>query len=170
METWLIVFVGLSSLAIILQMLILMGMYLQVRQLSAHMTRLSTDLHTRVDPILSRLHFLLEESQEQIRQVVSDAAEITHLAKTQAQKVDRVFSEAVDRLRDQINRADQILTGAMEEMEEAGSQIKRTVLEPVKQATAVLQGIKSGIEFFRTRGRRPTPDRATQQQDEELFI
>ncbi len=170
MNVWLIIFVGISALAIVLQMGILLGMYLQVRQMNAHMTRLTTNLHERIDPILSRLHFLLEDSQEQIRAMVADAAEVTHLARSQAQKVDRVFSEAVDRLRDQIVHADQILTGALEEIEEAGTRIKRTVWEPVKHATAVLQGIKSGLEFFRSRARRPTPDRASQQQDEELFI
>ena len=42
---------------------------------------------------------------------MGDTAEITRLARGQAQKVDRVFTEALERLRIQVIRADQILTG-----------------------------------------------------------
>jgi len=38
----------------------------------------------------------------------------------------------------------------------------------VQQATAFIRGIKSGIDFLRAR--RASPERAAQQQDEELFI
>jgi len=168
MENAVTIFTGVAALAIVLQMLILLGMYLQVRQMNAHITRITSELHERLDPILSRIHFLLEESSGNFRQMVSDGAELTHLARSQAQKVDRVFSEAVDRLRDQILRADQILTGVLEQVEDAGSQFRKTVLEPVQQATAFIRGIKSGIDFLRARQR--SPERAQQQPDEELFI
>ncbi len=161
-------FTAVAALAIVLQMLILLGMYLQVRQMNAHITRITTDVHERLEPILSRVHFLLEESHENFRRMVSDGAEMTHLARVQAQKVDRVFTEAVDRLRDQILRADQILTGVLEHVEDAGVHLRKTVLEPVQQATAFIRGIKSGIDFLRAR--RASPERAAQQQDEELFI
>ena len=168
MENAVTIFTGVAALAIVLQMLILLGMYLQVRQMNAHITRITSELHERLDPILSRIHLLLEESSGNFRQMVSDGAELTHLARSQAQKVDRVFSEAVDRLRDQILRADQILTGVLEQVEDAGSQFRKTVLEPVQQATAFIRGIKSGIDFLRARQR--SPERAQQQPDEELFI
>ena len=51
---------------------------------------------------------------------MGDAAEVTRLARGQAQKADRVVTEATERLRTQIIRADQILTGTLEVIEEAG--------------------------------------------------
>lgn len=168
MENWLPFFVGVTALAVVLQMAILLGMYLQFRQMNERMTRIATDLHEKLNPILTRLNFIIEDSQGRIASMVADAAEIAHLARGQAQKVDRVFTEAVERLRIQVIRADQILTGALEHIEEAGAKFRKTVWEPVHQATAFIRGVRSGLEYLRAE--RRAPERAREQQDEELFI
>lgn len=168
MDPWLKFFIVLATVAIIGQMLILLGMFLQVKSMNERMTRIATDLHGKIDPILSRLHMTVEEVGPQISRAAADAAEITRLARAQTEKIDRVFAEAIDRLRMQVLRADQILTGAIEEIESAGSEFKSSVLRPVRQATAFVKGIKVGLDFLR--GQRRSPERAREQQDEELFI
>lgn len=168
MDPWLKFFIALAAVAIIGQMLILLGMFLQVKSMNERMTRIATDLHARIDPILSRLHMVVEEVGPQISSAAENAAEITRLARAQTEKIDRVFTEAIDRLRMQVLRADQILTGAIEEIESAGTEFKASVLRPVRQATAFVKGIKVGLDFLR--GQRQSPERAREQQDEELFI
>jgi len=168
MDPWLKFFIVLAAVAIIGQMLILLGMFLQVKSMNERMTRIATDLHARIDPILSRLHMVVEEVGPQITDAAENAAEITRLARAQTEKIDRVFTEAIDRLRMQVLRADQILTGAIEEIESAGTEFKASVLRPVRQATAFVKGIKAGLDFLR--GQRQSPERAREQQDEELFI
>jgi hypothetical protein len=168
MESWLPFFVIVASLAMTVQMVILILMYLQFRQMNERMTRIASDFQSKVEPILTRVNSLLEDSHGRITSMVADTAEIVHLARGQAQKVDRVFTEAVDRLRLQIIRADQLLTGAMEQLEEAGVQFRKTVLEPVQKASAFIKGVQAGLEVFR--GHRRSPERAREHQDEELFI
>ncbi|HEX9759772.1 MAG TPA: hypothetical protein VGA40_02580 [Candidatus Acidoferrales bacterium] len=169
MESWVPFFVVVASAAIILQMGILFAMYLQMRDMNARITRVTTDLQTRVEPILTRVQWILDDSQGRIRSMVSDSAEIVHLARNQAIRVDRVFAEGVDRLRLQLIRADQLLTGAMEFVEDTGVQVRRTVAGPVKEASALIRGIQAGLEVIR--GMRRSPERATREQpDEELFI
>ena len=168
MESWLPYFVAVTALAVVLQMAILAGMYLQVRQMNERMTRLATDLHARLSPILTKLDAMIDDSQSRVASIVADAAEIAHLARGQTIKFDSVFTEAVDRLRDQVLRADQILTGALEAVEDAGSKFQKSIWEPVQQASAFIKGVKSGLDFLRAR--RRSPERARAQQDEELFI
>ncbi|MBI1750572.1 MAG: hypothetical protein HY234_09530 [Acidobacteria bacterium] len=168
MDPWLKFFIVLAAVAIIGQMLILLGMFLQVKSLNERMTRIAGDLQGKLEPILTRLHLMVEEVGPQISSAAADAAEITRLARAQTEKIDRVFTEAVDRLRMQVLRADQILTGAIEEIEDAGTEFKKNVLRPVRQATAFVKGIKVGLDFLRAQ--RHSPERAREQQDEELFI
>jgi hypothetical protein len=168
MDPWLKFFIFLSAVAIIGQMLILLGMFLQVKNMNEKMTRIATDLHARIDPILSRLHMVIEEVGPQISSAAENAAEITRLARAQTEKIDRIFTEALDRMRMQVLRADQVLTGAIEEIENAGTEFKASVLRPVRQATAFVKGIKIGLDFLR--GQRHSPEKAREQQDEELFI
>ena len=169
MDVWLKLFIAVTALAVVSQAVILLVLYLQFRQMSERMTRIATDLHTRVTPILSRLQVLVDDVQPRITSMVADAAEITHLARTQAQKVDRVFTEAADRLRMQLIHLDRIATGALEAIEEAGTKFRRTLWGPVQQASAFIKGVKTGLEFFRSR-RRPGEARGDSQQDEGLFI
>ena len=168
MESWVGAFVVVAALAIVLQMVILVGMYLQFRETSRNMTRIAADLQTKIDPILLKLNRILEDSQDRITSIVGDAAEITRLARNQAQKVDRVFTDAVDRLRGQVIRADHLITGALEVVEDAGARVRKTVLGPVQQVSAVLKGIRVGLDFIRGVRRGSDAERTTQ--DEELFI
>jgi hypothetical protein len=100
---------------------------------------------------------------------VADAAHVVYLARAQAQKVDRVFTEASDRLRGQLVRADRILTGALEAMEDAGSKFSHNVWRPVQKVSALMQGIKVGIDLLRSRRGNRRPEEPLEQ-EEELFI
>jgi hypothetical protein len=160
-------FVIVATLAIVIQMGILLAMFFQLRTAIGQFTRIASQLQARMDPILVRTNRILEDSEERIASIMGDGAEIARVARSQAQKVDRVFSDMVERLRIQVVRADHILTGALEVIEETGSTLRTKVWKPVHQASAVLKGIKAGLEFIRS-GKRPESDAATQ--DEELFI
>ena len=84
----------------------------------------------------------------------------------------RVVGEATDRLRGQLVTVDRILTGTLETVEEAGTQFKRGVWKPMQKASAIISGIKVGLDFLRSRrssGRRHS-DEADVEDGEELFI
>lgn len=168
MPGWVDFFIVVAAFAIVIQMAILAAMYFQMRAALEKFTAIATQLQGRIDPILIRTNRILEDSEDRIRSIMTDAAELTRVARGQAQKVDRVFTDAVERLRVQIIKADQILTGTMEVIEEAGSTFKSKLWQPFNQASAILKGIKAGIDFIRGQKARPDGDVATQ--DEELFI
>jgi hypothetical protein len=111
---------------------------------------------------------LVEDAQPKISSIMTDATEITRTARGQVQRVDRVMVEAVDRLRLQLIHADQILTGALETIEDTGAQIRKTVWRPVQSVSAIVRGIQVGLEFFR--GNRRPPQDGVEQPDESLFI
>src|SRR5271154_1254456 len=118
MSGWLEAFIVVATIAIVIQMAILLAMFLQMRVAIREFTRIAATLQARVDPILLRTNRILEDSEDRIRSIMGDAAEITRVARSQAQKVDRVFTDAVERLRIQMLRADIILTGALEVIED----------------------------------------------------
>jgi len=168
MESWLPFFVIIATVSIVIQAGILFVLYKKIREVNEKTPRAAAELHAKITPILARLQALMEDTQPRISSMIADAAEITHLARSRAQKFDRVFSEAVDRLRLQLIHADQVVSGALETIEEAGSKVRRTVWGPVHQASAFIKGVKVGLEFFRSQ-RRPADGRG-EQSDEGLFI
>jgi hypothetical protein len=168
MSPWVEAFIIISGIAIVVQMAILAAMYFQMRTSLNHFTSIANDLHSRLDPILGRIDHILEDSEDRITSIMGDAAEVTRLARSQAQKVDRVFTDAVERLRIQVIRADHILTGTLEVIEETGSKVRKTLWGPVQQASAILKGLKVGLDYLRGQKRRSETESAPQ--DEELFI
>ena len=170
MESWMPFFVIVAALALVLQAAMIGAMFFAVRRLARQVEDTTQEIRARVAPILGRIQSMVEEVHPQITSVVADAAHITHLARTQVQHADRVVGEAIDRLRLQLVHTDQILTGALESVEEAGSQIRRTVLGPVQSITAIVRGIQTGLEFFRGNRRKSEPPAAAEAQDETLFI
>jgi hypothetical protein len=168
MDAWLKLFIALACISMIAQFGVLLATFLEVRKLGEKMGRLAEDMRTRTEPVLSRLNEMLQELQPRLSSVAADTAEIAHIGRLQAERLDRVFADAADRLRAQVIRADHMITGALERIEDTGAEMRRTLLAPLHQASALIKGISAGIEYLRTQ-RRP-PERSREHQDEELFI
>jgi len=169
MSGWVEAFIVIAAIAIVTQTLILVMMAMQMRTAIERFNRIATDLQSKIDPILVRTSRILEDSEDRIASIMGDAAEITRVARGSAQKIDRVFTEAVERLRIQVIRADQILTGTLEVIEDTGTRFRKSLWEPVQQASAILRGLKVGLDFLRGQNRRSSQSESARQ-DEELFI
>jgi hypothetical protein len=171
MESWMPLFVAVIALAVVLQSIVLIVLYLQMRRTAARVEQVVTDLSSKVAPLISSVQILVDDISPRITGIVADASEITRLARGEVQKVDRIVSEALERLRMQLIHVDHVLTGAIETVEAAGSQIRQTVWGPVMKATAMLRGVQAGIDFLRNvRQRRDVGDVPVDQQDEGMFI
>jgi hypothetical protein len=170
MQFWMEFFSIVAAIALIVQVAILVGLFIQFRKTTESLTRMITDLHERMGPILTRTQIMLDDTQPKISALVEDASQVVYMARIQAQKMDKVFSEASDRLRGQLVRADRILTGTLEAVEDAGTQVRRSFLGPVQKISAVVHGIKIGLDVLRSRrrGAEPAPDAV--EQEDELFI
>jgi hypothetical protein len=172
MQFWMEFFSIIAAIALVVQVGILIGLFMQLKKTTEAINRMVTDLHTRMGPILTRTQILLDETQPKISALVEDASLVVYLARSQAQKVDRVMTEAADRLRGQLVRADRILAGALEAVEDAGTQVRRSFWGPVQKASALVQGIKIGLDVLRSRrgSSSATTREAIEAEDEELFI
>jgi uncharacterized protein YoxC len=167
MPVWVELFIAVAAIAIVIQTAMLVSTLLMLRPVIENFQRIAADLQSKINPILATTSRILDDSEGRIRSITGDAAEITHLARGEAQKVDRVVTDALERVRLQVIHADQIVTGTLEVIEETGEKVRQSVLTPVNQLSALLKGIKVGLDVIRggrSRGADGVP------QDEELFI
>jgi uncharacterized protein YoxC len=168
MQNWVGVVI---AIAVVLQVAVLTALFFTTRRTMQKLEKTVMDLHDRTGPILTRVQILLDDTQPKIATLVSDAAHIVYLARGQAQKVDRVFTDAADRFRGQLLHIDRILTGTMEAVEDAGAQFRQSFWRPVQKASALVQGIKVGLDLLRARkGRNSGNAEPSAEQEEELFI
>jgi phage-related protein len=172
MATWPGYFVVIIAIAFVLQTAILAAIFFQMKRSHEQFMTTIKDLHTRIAPIITRVESIVSETQPRIVTMVTDASDVVRIARNQAQKVDRILTETLDRMRVQLIHVDQILTGALETVEDTGSAFRRTMLGPIQQATAFIRGIRSGLEVLRS-FRRPAAEASAtspDSSDEGMFI
>jgi uncharacterized membrane-anchored protein YhcB (DUF1043 family) len=167
MEFWLEVFSIVAAIALVVQVVILGALFFELRRTTEKVNKLVGDLQTRVGPMLTRVQILLDDTQPKISEMVADASHVVYLARGQAQKMDRVLTEASDRLRGQLVHADRILSGTLEAVEETGTKLRENFWRPMRKASAVVTGIRVGLDLLRS---RRAPRRPEEQHEEELFI
>jgi hypothetical protein len=171
MQFWMEVLSIVAFVALVVQVGILIGLFVQLRRTAQSINRMVSDLHARMGPILTRTQILLDDTQPKITTLVDDASHVVYLARAQAQKMDKIFTEAADRLRGQLVRADRIVSGTLEAVEDAGTNVRRSFLGPMQKITALVHGIRIGLDVLRSRrAGAPETAREVMEQEDELFI
>jgi hypothetical protein len=171
MQNWVAFFIVMTAVGVVVQMAILTAIFFEMRRTTENINRFVGELHARVGPLLTRVQILLDDTQPKISSMISDASHMVYLARGQAQKVDRVFTEGADRIRGQLVRADRILTGTLEALQDAGTQFRSSFWRPVQKVSALVQGIRVGIDLLRSRrGNSRDEPREPREHEEELFI
>jgi hypothetical protein len=143
--------------------------------------KIVTRVQSRVDAAVNGMHPVLEASRELMREngpklsliatraveIAANAKDISDVAKDQAHRFAEVGRDAADRAKAQIARVDAVVDDTVEQVHNAGDNVKAAVLKPVREAGAVLAGVKAAVTSL-ANGRRPTVDHIIQ--DEEMFI
>jgi methyl-accepting chemotaxis protein len=146
--TLLIVFIAVTSVAVVLQTLILAGMYFSTRKLSERMQALSTRVEEQVLPLVEKVRGIVDESTPMIRSVVTNVAETSSLVRSQAGQIDEALTEVVGMARAQAGRADQLATRTMQRVDITAEALQHTVISPARQLSALMDGVSAGIGEF----------------------
>lgn len=155
MDEKLTIFIAVTSAAVVLQMLILAGMYFTVRQIGAHVKAVADEVKSQAMPLLESgkvlqadVKKMLEISTPKIELVLDNAAAITTTAHAGLGRVESTLNDVLDRARLQVIRADEMLTRAMDTVEDTSEKVAHSVTSPVKHASGLLQGISAGLGAY----------------------
>jgi hypothetical protein len=86
-------------------------------------------------------------------------------------RFDSTFSDAMDRTRRQVIRADNLVSRTIDHVEETTEVMHEGVIAPVRRVAGLVQGLTVGIDtFFKLTSKFPRREHAPLSQDEELFI
>jgi methyl-accepting chemotaxis protein len=162
--------VGIATLCILAMAVVAIMLYRVTTKITARVDEIST----KVEPIIDTVRKLAEENAPKfsavaanVVEVSANAKDISNVAKDQAHRFAEVGRDIADRARAQVARVDAVVDDTVEQVHHAGDNVKAAVLKPVREASAVLAGVRAAVATL-VDGRRPTIDHITQ--DEEMFI
>ena len=168
-DTLLKLFIAVTTLAVVVQAGILVGLYLAVRKSTARMEALATEVKSRVLPTVETAQNLMVELRPKIDVISNNLAESSDLVRNQLGRLDATVTDVLDRARLQVIRADELLNRTMDKVEETSEVVHKTVISPLRQVNGLMAAISTGVDVFLGQKRRHSRNGGSVPQD-EMFI
>jgi len=158
----------LVAIAVLMQAGAMLGIWLAVRRVPGQIESVRSDVKQRLDPLAHAALEIVNNSREPLRTISANMAEISTILRDRTANADRVAAELLDKSRLQIDRVDRMVSDLVEKVETTANVVQKGVLGPIQEVSAVVKGVRSGLEFLFSRRRVTNVSEATQ--DEQLFI
>jgi hypothetical protein len=168
-DNLLITFIAVTAFAVLLQAGILVALYLAVRKSTDKMEALATEVKSKALPTMETVQSLLVEMRPKIDVMTTNFSESSTLVRNQLGRIDAALTDALDRTRLQVIRADELLNRTMDKVEETSEIVHKTVISPLRQVNGLMAAISTGVEVFLGQKRRHPKNGAGVPQD-EMFI
>jgi hypothetical protein len=152
-----------SAVALVLQALMLVGVYKSSKALRETVTRMGG----QVESVVESLQRSQEQTRKQISEVATKAGEVLDLAHKQLIRIDDVLGDAVARAKVQMDRVELVLDDSIDKIQETTALLHKGILRPIREVNGVAAGIQAALSFL-FRSQRMTVEQATH--DEEMFI
>jgi hypothetical protein len=168
-DNYLIAFVAVTAGAVLVQAGILVALYLAFRKSSEKMEVLAAEVSSKALPAIESAHGLLVELRPKIETLTANATESSTVVRNQLLRIDATLTDALDRARLQVIRADELLGRTMDKVEETSESVHKTVMSPLRHVNGLVNAISTGVEVFLGQKRRH-PKNGTGVPQDEMFI
>jgi ABC-type transporter Mla subunit MlaD len=158
----------LVALAVLMQAGAMLGLWLAIRKIPGQVEALSKDVKQRLDPLAQSLAEIVDNAREPLRTISTNLADISGMLRERTSDVDSLLAEVVDKSRAQVIRMDQMVSDLVQKVETTSEAVQRGVLVPIQEVSAVVKGMRAGLDFLFSRRGTTRVSEATQ--DEQLFI
>lgn len=163
------IFIAVTTFAVAVQALFLIALYLAVRKSSAKMEAIATEVTGKTLPTIENVQSLLVELRPKIENLTTNVSEASTLVRNQLGRIDATLTDALDRTRLQVIRADELLNRTMDRVEDTTEIVHKTVVSPLRHVNGLMAAISTGVEVFMGQKRRHPKNGAGVPQD-EMFI
>ena len=162
------VFIAVTSVAVVLQTLILGSMFLAMRKSAANLDALSSEVRSKALPAIEQAQAVLAEIRPQMNTILENVNHSTAMIRGHVTRLDATLNDALDRTRLQVIRADELLTRTLDKVEDTTEAVQNTVMAPVRHLSGIMHGISTGLSFLLGRQRNGRESVGVPQ--DEMFI
>jgi methyl-accepting chemotaxis protein len=148
-ETIELAFIVLAGVALILQTVVLIAMALGLGKAVQSIKDDIGEIRTAVIPVAHDTKNLIARLSPKIERTVTDVSELTHGLRLQAEELEVVTSEILQRVRKETGRLDTMFSGTLDAVDKASVYVTDVVAKPVKQISGILAAIKAIVESLR---------------------
>lgn len=191
-ETLLIVFIGITGLAVLLQAGVLLGLLLTVRKAvkiaheqadeyrakllpvidnSSHLLASGTQLIGSVKDLVSATETLIKNVQAPVQSAINEVESMTRDIHAQALQLQASVDQVAHKARRQADRVDNMTTSFLNGLDRFGAFLNEAVHAPIRQFNGVVAAARAVVDTLRA----PSPSRTHPRpsngpDDKDLFV
>lgn len=169
MDDKLTVYIAVLTACLVLQTIVIVAAALVMLKLRSRMEAMAGRLEeargilqTRVLPALDDakamqqdIKAFLEVARPKIETFLDNASRISTTTRASVERMETTVNDAIDRVRLQVIRGDEMLTRTMDRIEETSEKVHHTVMSPVRQVSGIVQALSTGFgSYFQQKRRR----------------
>jgi len=171
-QTWIAIFVGITAFSFLLQSLAILGIYSRLKQVSSRVDDISGDVRRKLSDVAAKVQQTLDAAKpivEGVERINDNLLSVSTLVRNRAEDFDRLAQETTITMRMQLARLDSAVDHATNRIQNVVDTWHRGVIAPVYELSAMVKGVRAGLQFFfsHKEGRPGSSGRHT---DDELFI
>ena len=155
---------------ICLQLGTMVMLLVAVRKIGGNLDRMRALVEQKGTPAIRELREVFVEVKNILGGVRAATENLTGAAesvRSRVRDVNSVIEETTNRARQQIFKADEVVTQAIRRAEATSKVLQESILAPIAELSALIRGLSSGLNLLFGRKRNPVNEA---HQDEEMFI
>ncbi|MEE2821627.1 MAG: hypothetical protein VYA53_01455 [Acidobacteriota bacterium] len=170
-ESLLIVFVGVSAVALVCQSLSIWQTSRSITQMIQKLEHQSDKIGESAQDVLLRVQGVVDqiaplgEIAETLKTRIDSVSE---MVAERAQDIDQFVQEITEVSRGQVSKVNSIVDDTVQKFEQTAEMVQEDVLKPTMEISSLLKGLKTGISYLLNK-KTPVPPTASHP-EEELFI
>jgi hypothetical protein len=148
-QTVMLAFVIVTALAVLLQTILLLAIFLTIRKSATSVLSQVEELRSAVLPVVQSTRDLLKRLSPKMESTVDDLADVASIWRAQSIEMQSSIYEILERLRQQSVRVDHMLSTVLDGVDRAGGYVADAVSRPVRQISGVLNSVRAIMESLR---------------------
>src|SRR5258708_2354419 len=158
-ETLLLIFVGLTGFALLVQVIILLAFFLTIRKTVAAVQADVQQLRTGIMPVLTKSRELMDHLGPKVDSIATDLAVLAHTLREQGAEIQASADEILGRVNRQAGRLDLMFTNVVDGVEHAGNVVVSSVSGQMRQVSAMIASARAFLTVLTTGKRDPRQQR-----------
>ena len=169
-ETLTTIFIIATAVAVSLQALILLALFITVRKSIKAIQTEVEQLRTAATPILNHTKDFVSRLTPKLDSVAGDLVEVSRNLRTQTVEFHASATEILERVHRHTGRMDEMFTHTLDKVDRAGNAVNDAVNVPLKQLSGITAFAKAALAVLRSDSPKPRTQPAHAAADKDLFV
>jgi methyl-accepting chemotaxis protein len=166
-QVWSVVFTVVTAFGVLLQALVLLGMYFAIRGAIKKFHQVTDEFKTDLLPTISATRRLVEDLSPKLKIAATNMVEVSQTLRYQTTHVSATVDDVLTKTNAQAARVDEVATAIFNTVEHASATLQQAASIPYRQISGILAGLKAGFDVLKRREKAP---RATEVEVPEEVI